>query len=184
MVMDREIKNNITGQVIRFIKTGKETNGEFLEIEAVYEAYGLEPPEHYHPEQKEVFEIISGELSVRINSVLKTYTKGDVLHIKPGVKHSMWNGHVNNAIVNWKIYPALNTEEFLTTMTLLANKGLTNDKGVPKLPLMIYLLNKYKASIRLSKISLGVIGSLFFLLKPIFYLFNYKQKYKLTNINL
>jgi len=176
MSIPHQITNHVTGQVIRFIKKGSDTHGELLEMEAVYASFSNEPPLHFHPFQEEFFEVLAGELTVRIASEIRTYRKGEIVHVKPGMHHSMWNAGYADAMVNWKVYPALDTEQFLTTLTELANQGQTNMVGVPSLPLMLFLLKKYKATFRLAKLngkSLSILSALF---APIFLFKQYKRK--------
>lgn len=176
MIINQEMTNQATGQIIRFLRTGEETEGQLLEMETVYESFSDEPPSHFHPRQEEVFEIRSGELTIRINSEIRTYKAGERIYIKRGVHHSMWNAGSRPAVVNWKVMPALDTAEFLTTLTILANTGKTNEKGIPAMPMMIYLLNKYRKSFCLSKLNglvLKFAGMLFY---PVYLLGCYRQR--------
>lgn len=54
------IRNAKTGQEIRFLLTGKDTQGKLLEMEATYAEHSEEPVGHYLPFQTEAFTIISG----------------------------------------------------------------------------------------------------------------------------
>jgi len=175
-VGDAEICNQVTGQVIRFLQTSADTNGELLEMESVYSPFSDEPPVHYHPAQRECFTILYGELAVRLNNKIHVYSTGDVIEIERGTRHSMWNPGQAETLVNWKVMPAANTEAFLKAMTALANTGHTNDKGVPALPLMIYLLKKYERIFRIAKPPIGIINAFYLILKPVFILRDYKGR--------
>src|SRR2546421_8798307 len=48
---------------------------------ATYERKSLEPPLHYHPFQEEFIEIISGEMTVRMNGELEVLGPGHQLYI-------------------------------------------------------------------------------------------------------
>ena len=176
MLKDREIINHVTGQVIRFVKTGEETGGESLEMEAVYASFSKEPIAHFHPEQEEFFEVLSGELTVRLNSDVKTYLAGERLHIKAGVLHSMWNASYKDALVKWTVQPALETAEFLSTLTALANSGQTNSSGIPSLPLMIFLRHKYRDTFCLKSLNGKVLGFVNCLLSPLHALYKSRKK--------
>ncbi|MFD0792715.1 cupin domain-containing protein [Mucilaginibacter litoreus] len=178
MLKTNQITNQVTGQVFRFLQTSADTNGKVLEMETVYAPFSDEPPLHYHPQQNEYFKVLAGELTVRLNNEIKSYKPGAVIHIKPGIRHSMWNAGIIETVVNWKVEPALDTEHFLKVMTALANGGHTNNKGIPPLPQMIYILKKHNKSFRLAKPKTGVIGTLYVLLKPVFALCSYKKKFK------
>lgn len=176
MSTNYQITNQATGQVIKFIKNNKEANNEVLEMETVYAAFSDEPPLNYHPVQKEVFKVLAGELTVRMNSEIKVYKMGEEFCIESGVHHSMWNSGYLDTMVSWIIFPPLETESFLNTLTSLANKGKTNEAGVPALPLMLYLLNRYRNSFRLSKLGKTTLSVLCFLLYPLFLLMRYRNK--------
>lgn len=63
----RIIKNHKTGQVLRILKSRKDTKGALLEMEATYQPHSPEPPAHYHPFQEEEFRVLSGDIKVQIN---------------------------------------------------------------------------------------------------------------------
>jgi quercetin dioxygenase-like cupin family protein len=176
---ETEICNQVTGQVIRFLQTGEDTNGRLLEMESVYAPFSDEPPVHYHPVQDEYFKVLAGELAVRLAGDIKVYTAGEEIHILPGTPHSMWNPGRVETLVTWKALPAMDTEALLRQMIVLANAGDTNIKGVPQLPVMVYLLKKYNKTFRICKLPIGVIKTLFILLKPLFILLNYKSKFNI-----
>ena len=70
------IENPAARMRLRFLRTGADTNGELLEIEATYEPGSVEPLEHFHPRQDERFEIVSGAMRARIGGEERTLTAG------------------------------------------------------------------------------------------------------------
>ena len=46
------------GMSLMFVRTGEETDGELLEMEASYSGEAGMPPEHLHPKQAERFEVV------------------------------------------------------------------------------------------------------------------------------
>lgn len=171
-----QITNKVTGQVVKFLQSDDDPAG-ILEMETVYMPFSAEPPVHYHPYQEEYFQVLQGELTVRLNGEVKIYREGAVIHIRQNVKHSMWNTGFKAALVSWKVLPAMDTEDFLRTMTWLSNNGETNAKGVPPLPSMIFLLKKYRKIFRLNKPPMLVLRILYVLFIPAFFLLGYKQKF-------
>lgn len=99
-----------TGQTITFRRTAADTDGELLEMETTYVASQGRPPMHFHPGQAERFEVLEGELRVRLGRARSTLGPGDVLEIPAGVRHAMHG----SARARWEVRPALATEEFLT----------------------------------------------------------------------
>jgi len=164
----QQLVNVKTGQRIFFKRTASDTAGEILEMEANYPPFSIEPPVHYHPYQNENFTVLSGEMHIRINGIVRAYGTGSSINIKPGIRHSMWNSSQEEAVVNWKVWPAMNTESFFENMTDLVNASKTNRSGLPpKLPVM-RLLSTYHKTIRLDRPPFWIFAILIFLLKPVF----------------
>ena len=179
MVMkDNEMRNPKTGQDIKFLQTGKDTNGALLEMEATYNSNSKEPASHYHPYQVEDFTVLKGELSVRINGELKILKEGKTLHIDANTVHSMWNHKKGKTVVNWKVRPAMDTENLLRTMTGLAIDGKTNKNGMPNVLQIALVANKYSDVLRLSKPPFAFQKVLFAVLMPFSYLLGYRAVYK------
>jgi quercetin dioxygenase-like cupin family protein len=172
------IRNSVTGQDIQFIKTGRDTNGELLEMITTYNAQSKEPVPHYHPYQEEDFTVLEGELTVKINGQLRLLKQGDQLHIAKNEVHGMWNASQHKTVVNWKVQPALHTEHLLETGTGLANDDKLNKAGMPHILQVALMANKFKNEFRLSKPPFLLQRILFALLTPFAYIAGYKPTYK------
>lgn len=83
-----------------------------LLAEVVYGPGGSPPPRHLHPGQDERFEVLDGQVTVRVGGEERTLAAGDVLEIPRGTKHQMWNPYARPARVSWETRPALRTEEW------------------------------------------------------------------------
>jgi quercetin dioxygenase-like cupin family protein len=175
---NKRISNAITGQAIRFIQTAKDTDGKLLEMEATFGAHSTEPAPHFHPHQVEDFQILSGELTVRLFEKQYLFRKGDRLHIPKNTVHSMWNQSKQPTVVNWQVKPAMDTEYFLETATGLANDGKTNASGMPSLFQIALLINRFSNVFRLTKPGPMVQKVVFTLLTPIAYLLGYRPTYR------
>lgn len=174
----KSIRNSVTGQEIRFLKTSEDTDGELLDMDATFKAHSREPAPHYHPSQVEDFTIRSGQLTVRLNGSLRVYKQGDSFRIPRHTVHSMWNEADQPTVVNWQVRPALITEYFLETATGLANDGKTNEEGVPNFLQAVLLLNRFMSVYRLPKPPLAIQKLVFTTLTPLAYLFGYRPTYK------
>lgn len=175
---NQTLRNPLIGQDITFLRTGKETGGTLLEMEARYQGRSQEPPPHYHPQQEEDFKVLEGELSVRIDGQVKVLKAGDTLHIPANTVHAMWNHTDRPTAVSWQVRPALRTETLLETGIGLANDGKTNPKGVPPL-LQAALTGRYfSKEYRLARPPYGIQKIAFALLAPIAYLFGYRPVYR------
>lgn len=175
---NKQISNPKTRQAIRFIRTGKETEGKLLEMETTLNPHSMEPSPHYHPFQAEDFTVLSGQLSVRMDGKVIVLKQGDVLHIPKNKVHSMWNDNDEKTIVNWKIQPAMDTENLLETAIGLAIDGKTNEHGIPNIFQGVLMANKYSNVYRLSKPPFAVQRILFIILTPFSYLLGYRPTYK------
>ena len=175
---NKMIRNPKAHMAIRFLQTAKDTNGRFLEMEARYAAHSAEPVAHYHPHQEEDFMVLSGELTVKINGRVKILRAGEGLHIPEKTVHSMWNNSNGATIVNWKVTPAMNTENLLETTAGLAVDGKTNSKGRPPVLQVALMANKYAEVFRLSKPPYFVQKIVFTVLSPFAYLAGYQPDYK------
>lgn len=175
---NKTIYNPATGQSIKFLQTGTDTNGMLLEMETTYNERSKEPAAHYHPYQAEDFTVLSGKLTVRMDGQLKVLQQGDTLHIAKNRVHSMWNDNGGTTVVRWKVQPAMNTEHLLETVTGLASDGKTNENGMPGMLQIALIANRYTDVLRLAKPPFGVQKILFAILAPFAYLFGYKPGYK------
>lgn len=171
---NKTISNQVSGQSIRFLQTAKDTAGALLEMESTFQPNSVEPIPHYHPYQEEFFEIMSGELHVRLANGLKVLKAGDKLHIPPNTIHSMWNAAAETALVNWKVKPAMDTEYLLETGIGLANDGKVNEKGMPNLLQSILIAYRFNKEYRPAKPAFIILRLAFLLLVPLAYLLGYR----------
>lgn len=173
----KTISNPKTGQEIKFLRTAMETGGDLLEMESVYHSYSKEPVPHYHPQQAEDFEVVAGELSVRMEGKVRILKAGEKLHIPINTVHSMWNAQEGKTVVNWKIKPALKTDHMLENFCGLAMDGKTNEKGVPGILQVALLANKFSNEFRVAKPPYWVQKLLFAILTPFALLSGKKSGY-------
>lgn len=174
----KKISNRHTGQSILFLQTARDTEGQLLEMESSFAPFSKEPAPHFHPYQHEVFTVISGELTVRMEDRVIVLTPGQQLEIPRYKVHAMWNNSSRNTVVNWKVSPALETEEFLENAMGLAHEGRINSNGMPSLLQVALMARRYEAEFRLSKPSPLVQKLLFTVLKPFALLAGYQASYK------
>jgi quercetin dioxygenase-like cupin family protein len=120
---------------LRLVRTGAQTDGELLEMEATYEPGSIEPLEHFHPNQYEHFEILAGFMEAQVGGDRRTLSAGDSLDIPAGTVHAMWNGGGDQARVLWQTRPALRSEEFFRRVGTLAQEGKLTARG-PRDPIV------------------------------------------------
>jgi mannose-6-phosphate isomerase-like protein (cupin superfamily) len=90
-----------------------------LELEARYTGGGSPPPAHFHPEQDERFEVLTGSVRARIGERELSLAAGDVLEIPQETVHQMWNEAEEPAVVNWRTTPAGRTLEWFRELAAL-----------------------------------------------------------------
>src|SRR5919106_4349167 len=135
------LHNPVTGELVQFLKTSADTNGEYVEIEVVVEPNGTVAAAHIHPSQTERFEVVAGAVGFRKGKEEFVATAGDVVVVEPGTPHKFWNAGDEDARFRCEVRPALQFERLLETMYGLAADGKTNKKGMPN-PLRLAVIAK------------------------------------------
>jgi quercetin dioxygenase-like cupin family protein len=160
-----------------FRVTAEESGGECVEVEATYRAHSERPPEHFHPAQSERFEMLEGEMTVRMAGAERTLRAGEALDIPPGTPHAMWNAADTPARVVWRTTPALGTQTFFETLWGLAGEGRVGAKGTPGLLQMAVIVWAYRGEIRVTKPPLWIQPVIFGGLAGLGRLLGYRARY-------
>ena len=98
------------GMQLRFVRTGAETDGELLEMEATYSGDGGMPPMHLHPRQAERFEVIEGAMRAIVGDDERVFDTGESFEVPAGTPHQ--TGAEGPTRMLWEVRPALRTAEF------------------------------------------------------------------------
>ncbi len=131
-----------SGETMRFTRTSVETGGELLEMRTEYRPNSAKPPAHFHPKQREHFEIVAGSMTVDMNGEQRVYHTGESFDVPEGVAHAMWNaGDVPTQVI-WQVRPALKTQTFFETIWGLRQEGRTRN-GTPDLLQSAVLMRAY-----------------------------------------
>jgi quercetin dioxygenase-like cupin family protein len=125
------LENPITGEVLIFRQTARETGGEAVQVETIVRPDGFVAAAHVHPYQTERFEVLDGRLGLRVGDHELIVGPGDVATVEPGTSHRFWNAGQREARFLCEIRPALDFESLIETMFTLAAEGKTNNKGLP-----------------------------------------------------
>ncbi|RAK69459.1 cupin domain-containing protein [Hymenobacter edaphi] len=171
------IENPFTGQSLHVLTTARQTSGAALVLQSSWRGHGSEPAAHYHPAQEELFEVLQGQLTVRLDGELRRLGAGEQLRIRPGQVHSMWNEAAERATARWTTRPALRTEDLLETVFSLAQAGLVKADGAPGLLQASVLLPAYDQEFRLARPPRWVQRTVFGLLRPLARLIGLKATY-------
>ena len=77
------IQNPITGERLVFTATSAETGGEYVRFECFVEPSGFVAAAHVHPLQEELFEIVEGSITFKVNSQELPTQPGDRVLVQP-----------------------------------------------------------------------------------------------------
>ena len=126
-----KLENPVTGEVLIFHQTSRETEGEAVVVETIVRPGGFVAGTHVHPHQSERFEVLAGRLGLRVGREKFEAGPGDVRTVEPGTPHRFWNAGDEEARFLCEVRPALDFESLIETMFTLAAEGRTNRKGMP-----------------------------------------------------
>jgi quercetin dioxygenase-like cupin family protein len=116
-------------------RTTADTNGEYLEAYVVVTA-GTGPPLHVHHHAEESYQVLSGELEVRLGKEWKRVSPGQTLTVPRGVPHTLrgvphtLKNHVPVELIPVELInvhrPALDFERMFRRMhTLVTEQGVS-----------------------------------------------------------
>ena len=149
------IENPVTGERITFLKTSRDTDGEYVLVEASIAPNGG-VASHVHPYQTEEFEVLSGSVEFKKNRDKVVAHAGETVVVEPGTVHRFKNVGTDEARFVAKVAPALEFESFLETMFALAAAGKTNKKGMPNPLRMAVIANAYLDDVRMPHVPGGI----------------------------
>lgn len=105
-VKDNEGMNlNVIGDNQTIKITGEDTNGTFSLIEQNNQP-GIGIPMHVHENEDEIFQVLEGEVEMKIGEETKTLQPGDLIFCPRGIPHSWRVVGENNAKAMLSIFPA------------------------------------------------------------------------------
>ena len=125
------LENPVTGEILIFHNTSRETGGEAVLVETIVRPGGFVAAAHVHPHQTERFEVLEGRVGLRIGDEESVVGPGDIAAVEPGTPHRFWNAGESDARFLCEVRPALEFESLIETMFTLARDGKTNRKGMP-----------------------------------------------------
>lgn len=128
--MNKEIKINATGEKIKFLKTGNDTNGEYLENIVKLPASGEGPRTHRHVFQTEYFEAITGNLGLDCGDKKIVLLPGESFIVPKNTLHKCYS--VDGQEIEFKTIfrPALSIEYLLTEMFESSNRKNASEPSV------------------------------------------------------
>ncbi len=139
-----ELVNPVTGLRTVFRQTSDDTGGELLQVDWIAAPGWTTGPDHVHRLQAERFEVISGELGLRVDGVEHFLEAGEVLEAPAGAAHAAWNvSREDDVHVLVDFRPALRTEVAFEALAGLARDGKTTRAGIPRNPLQAAVIVRH-----------------------------------------
>jgi mannose-6-phosphate isomerase-like protein (cupin superfamily) len=108
-----------------------ERTADVLRVELWVDPDGGVTP-HVHPHMEERFEVLAGHPSFLAGRKWKPARPGDVVTVRPGVRHAYRNSGVEVAHVVCEARPPSLLQEFLEDVAALSRAGKLTRRGLPK----------------------------------------------------
>jgi hypothetical protein len=97
-----------------------------------YQLPGGVVPEHIHPAQEEIFEVLEGEMTFIIQGRTSTHHPGETVIVPPGVRHALKNLGTSESKARVTLDPGFDARSFFEIFSALAREGKTVRHGVPR----------------------------------------------------
>ena len=146
------LENPVTGEILIFHKTSRETGGEYVLVETIISPDGAVAAAHVHPHQTERFEVLEGKVGFRAGREEIVAGSGEIVTVEPGAPHRFWNAGDAEARFLCEVRPALEFESLIVTMFTLAEAGKTNRKGMPNPFRLAVIARAHFDTVRLPKV--------------------------------
>lgn len=172
-----KITNARTGQIMIFLKTGNETEGELLEIECFSPPSDAREPEHIHPYQENSFKIISGSCVFSVNGIEHIVRAGEEISVPKNVRHHFWNSGETTAHYIQQFRPALHIDSFFETFFALSQDGKLNNNGIPNFFQASLIMLRHKNDIRVSSPPWPIQLITYWTLSPVGLLMGFRDTY-------
>ncbi|MCW3017331.1 MAG: Cupin 2, conserved barrel [Solirubrobacterales bacterium] len=136
-------ENPATRETGRILTGAGDTSGRYMQSETRVRPGGAVPVVHRHPELTERFEVLEGELTVRLDGTTRTLQAGEQVTIPPGAAHHYANTSDQDVVFRFDAWPAARFEAVVLTMFCLGMEGRTDDKGAPSPLQMAVILDEF-----------------------------------------
>jgi quercetin dioxygenase-like cupin family protein len=127
------LDNPVSGERFAFHLTADDTGGKRLVFDVVIEPDRQVPGAHVHPAQEERFEVVSGEVTFRVDGRRQVVSTGEVVVAPPGSVHAFQNDGEEAHLIA-EVRPALDLQEFLESAAGLSRARRITPRGIPRGP--------------------------------------------------
>ncbi|GAB4148759.1 MAG: hypothetical protein Fur0021_08990 [Candidatus Promineifilaceae bacterium] len=166
-----------TGEWVFGLVLASETNGAYERGVGVFKPGNAGPPEHFHPNYDEQFEIIQGESIFKIAGKEQPARPGNKLVVKKGTPHTFrCVGDVHGAVVV-ETQPAARTGEVIGTLFGMAHERKLTAGGQPKFLQALVIASEYASDTVFTTPPPGIALPIAKALAPIGRLVGYRPTY-------
>src|SRR6202171_4436986 len=129
-VVGAEITNAVSGERRVFLQTHESSHGRLFQAEISMPPGNYVIESHFHPSQVERFEVVSGQLGVRVGNAIQYITEGQDVVVPIRTTHSYWNAGRGELRILYEHRPALvSAEVFFLTYFALSRAGKLSPSG-------------------------------------------------------
>lgn len=169
--------NPINGDSYEFLETARDTNGERVTLKATIKSKGYLVPKHYHVFQDEIFEVISGQLTILLDGETNTLSAGEKIILPKNIPHNHYNNEDIAVTYIHTVKPALDFDFLIENLVGLAADGKSKN-GKYGLVQELVTLKYLDSKSYLADIPIGIQKVLATTIAPIGRLFGYRAIYK------
>jgi mannose-6-phosphate isomerase-like protein (cupin superfamily) len=119
------------GTSFSIIESAADSNGTRIEFEITMAPSAQGPPKHFHPQQRESWRVLAGELSVFVEDAWRTLREGESLSIPPGAVHTLRNRSSGEVSFRDVHEPALDFQDYIEALDREASAGTMTDRMTP-----------------------------------------------------
>lgn len=141
-----QISNPLTKKSFVFLKTAKDTNGEYVRFNCIADVESSKKNGfiHIHPTQTEIINVVSGSMMAIVNGKKIRFEAGEMLVIQPGDSHQWWNASKKEKLnLITEVRPALQTEQLYKAACALAQARHAEAHDGPNLLHLAVMLDHY-----------------------------------------
>lgn len=136
-------ENPATRETGTIVTGAGDTDGRYMQSETRVRPGGGVSVAHRHPQITERFEVLEGELALKLDGTTRVLTAGEQLTIPPGVAHHYANRSQADTVFRCEVWPAARFEAMVVTLFALAMEGRTDARGAPSPLQLAVILDEY-----------------------------------------
>ena len=125
------ISNPNMGEWVVALRSSEDTIGEYERGLGFYSPTNVGPPEHFHPNHQERFEVVEGTFVFTVDGEDLRRGPEEEVTIPPGTTHTFQNETTQFGVFVAELRPSSAVDEVIATLAGLAHDGKLSDSGRP-----------------------------------------------------